>query len=409
MGGRSILTGAIKRFNRILSRSYPVPWCVPQWGWREFAGTLRCALGGGLVRGRFVDDFASAVRERLSGGYAIPVNRGRTAVELALRGMGIGPGDEVVLPSYMCESVLEAVRRVDAKPAFADVGPDLQMNRETVEVAVTSRTRCVIVAHLFGNAAPIDEIEEYVASRGIAMIDDAAQSFGARRCGRPVGTFGDCGIVSCGPGKPLAGAAGGALVTNQGELHKRAASFSLPSESRLDTLKRLMSFWMERRLRKFTLPLLVVRDRWRGGGEAPHLPCRMSNLDAAIALTQLRRLDETAALRRQNARVMLDALGPLAKCNITDLSTAGSAVKVVLVLPPRGPDVSAVMRALRSGGIEPQRGHRPLHFDTPELRGTLPVTESLWDRVVCIPTQTPLKNVARLAQAIRSIPHEHKA
>jgi dTDP-4-amino-4,6-dideoxygalactose transaminase len=135
----------------------------------------------------------------------------------------------------------------------------------------------------------------------------------------------------------------------------------------------------------------------------------MSNVDAAIGLTQLRRLDETAASRRQTARVILEVLGPLAEYNITDISASGAAVKIALILPPSGPDGSTVIQALRRGGIESQRGYRPLHLGAPELRGTLPMTDSLWNRVVCIPTQTPLKNSARLAQAIRSSPHEHEA
>jgi dTDP-4-amino-4,6-dideoxygalactose transaminase len=137
--------------------------------------------------------------------YAIPVNRGRVGIEIALRAMQLNENDEVIIPSYICHTVLDAVLKAGTRPVFADVGPDLHLTPETVKKAITPKTKCVIVPHLFGNIAAIDKIEEMLKGTEIALIDDAAQSFGAKCSGRLVGTFGDCGIVSCGPGKRLQG------------------------------------------------------------------------------------------------------------------------------------------------------------------------------------------------------------
>ena len=102
---------------------------------------------------------------------------------LALRALGLGSGDEVILPSYICRSAVEGVQGVGAVPVFADVGSDLHLTAETVRGAITPRTKAVIVAHLFGKAAPVDRIERSLRGTGIALIDDAAQSLGARCAG----------------------------------------------------------------------------------------------------------------------------------------------------------------------------------------------------------------------------------
>jgi perosamine synthetase len=390
------------RLRRLLGYSFPVPWCVPQWGCREFWETLRCPIGGGIVRGPLIAQFTDEMRRLLDVKHVLPVNRARSAVELVLRAMRLGPEDEVVLPTYLCRSVLNAVERAGARPVFADIGPDLQVTPQTVEAAVSPKTRCIIVAHLFGNAAPIDAIERFAASRNIALIDDAAQSFGARLAGRMVGTFGDFGVVSCGHSKPLAGAAGGVLVTNNAEVFQRAVSLALPAESAGRTLRRLFSFWMQYRLRRFTLPFFVLRDRFFPQVEESDGLCKMSNVDAAIGLVQLRRLGEMADTRRRNAQEILGGLGLYSQFNIVDISADAMAVRVVLVLPPDGPDAAELRRVLRSEGIESLRAYRPLHLDDPSLQGALPASESLWNRVVCIPTQTRLKNAGKLARRLKS-------
>ena len=90
------------------------------------------------------------MRSHLRVRYVLPVNRGRTGLELALRALDVGPGADVVLPSYVCRAVLDAVNRIEAHPVFADIGPDLNVTVETVKAALTPQTKCVIVPHLFG-------------------------------------------------------------------------------------------------------------------------------------------------------------------------------------------------------------------------------------------------------------------
>lgn len=381
----------------ILSHFYAVPWCVPAWGREEFRLTVQCVLTGSAIQGPYPAMFAEAVKDYLGLRYALPVNRGRVAIELALRAMDLKQNDEVVFPSYVCHSVLDAVLKAGLKPVFADVGPDLHVTVETVKAAITSETRCIIVPHLFGNTAPVDEIEKLLKGTNIALIDDAAQSLGSRRSGRLVGTFGEWGIVSCGPGKTLAGPAGGLLVTKNRELYERAVSIPLGQESSALVTRRVLSFWVWRRFRRYTLPFKMILDRILGTEEELQTTaCKISNLDGAIALQQFRKLCQNSLERRRNADALLVGLGTMADYNISDFSEDGMLVKLVLVLPVKGPTADEVITVLADAGVECQKGYVPIHQKMKGVTILLPASEVLWNRVVCIPVDTGLKDTKRL-------------
>jgi dTDP-4-amino-4,6-dideoxygalactose transaminase len=367
--------------------SYDVPWCVPAWGRVELAATVKTFATGTLVEGPGPDQFAAAVCTRLGLRYALPTNRGRTAIEMGLRAMGIGNGDDVVIPSLICSSVLDAVRSAGAAPVFADVDETLNVNRETIAAALTPRTKCVIVAHLFGNPAPIDAIERMLATSGIALMDDAAQALGARCGARPVGSFGQCGVVSCGAGKPLAGAAGGVLVTDDPVLFERARALPLAPEKSTAVAGRVLHFWIWRRLRRYTLPIRSVIDVLRGGESEPtHANARLSNLDALIGLAQLRDLERHAAERSDHLRALSAMLSGLPATTVTDFSSP-MAVKLVYVLDEHGPSVDDAIAALAQHGIEAQGGYTPVHR-SPDDDARLPITTSIWKRVLTIPLET---------------------
>ncbi len=371
-----------------LRYSYEVPWCVPAWGMREFRATCASGLGGRIVEGDAPARAVEAVKDYLGVAYAVPVNRGRTALMLGLRALGVGPGDEVVLPSYLCRTALDAVEAAGANPVFADVGEDLNVTPDTVRRALTPGTKCVIVPHLFGKAAPIDEIETILREAGIPLIDDAAQSLGARRGGRLVGTFGACGVISCGPGKSLAGAAGGLLVTNDRPLYERANALDLGSETARQVARRTITFWMWRRFRRCTLPLRMVLDRLVGPEqEVPYRRGSLSNLDAEILLCQLKSLERNARIRRSNIERLLPAIQGIADSPLMNWSPDDVAVKLVLVLPGSGPDAGAVIKRLARAGVECQGGYIPLHLQGSDPQPNLPRTEALYQRVVCIPVE----------------------
>ena len=387
----------LSRLRRWSRYFYKVPWSVPAWGLCEYIATIRCVLSGKVVIGPYSEAFAVAVKNHLELRYAIPVNRGRVAIELALRAMGVDKDDQVILPSYICRSVLDAVVRAGAAPTFVDIGPDLQITPDTIRTAITPKTKCVIVPHLFCKTAPIDNIEKLLHGTGIWLIDDAAQLFGSECGGRKIGSFGDCGIVSCGPGKALAGAAGGLLVTNNKDLYEKAASISLGREKQAAVARRVLSFWIWRRLRKYTLPIKILIDRVFGlQYEPPYVSCTMSNLDGAIALAQFRALYKNNKIRHRNADLLLQALGTIEKSSIYEFSRDDMFIKLVIVIPENGDTLNQIISALGNAGIEAQGGYFPLHIEQRYRSKPLPSTENLWDRVLCIPVDIEYKSLKKL-------------
>ena len=165
---------------------------------------------------RFEEAFASFCGTE----HAAGVSSGTAALEIALLALGIGPGDEVIVPTYSFIATAEAVSTVGATPVIVDVDPETALiTAEIVEAALTPRTRCVIPVHLFGRPVEMDPLLALCRERGIAVVEDACQAHGALYRGRPVGSLGDAGCFSFYPTKNLGGwGDGGALVTSDPEL-----------------------------------------------------------------------------------------------------------------------------------------------------------------------------------------------
>jgi dTDP-3-amino-3,4,6-trideoxy-alpha-D-glucose transaminase len=168
---------------------------------------------------RFEEAFASFCGTE----HAAGVSSGTAALEIALRALGVGPGDEVIVPTYSFIATAEAVSTVGATPVIVDVDPETALiTAEIVEGALTARTRCVIPVHLFGRPVEMDPLLALCRGRGIAVVEDACQAHGALYRGRPVGSLGDAGCFSFYPTKNLGGwGDGGALVTNDSDLDAR--------------------------------------------------------------------------------------------------------------------------------------------------------------------------------------------
>jgi dTDP-3-amino-3,4,6-trideoxy-alpha-D-glucose transaminase len=178
------------------------------------------ARSGAYILGPEVQAFEDELAAYLGVGHVIGVANGTDALTIALRAMGVGPGDEVVMPSFTFYATAEAAVAAGARPVFCDIDPDtFCVTRETVERALTDRTRAIVPVHLFGNVAPIDELREL----GLPILEDAAQAIGATLDGRRAGGLGDAATFSFFPSKnlPCLGD-GGAIATDDAELAARA-------------------------------------------------------------------------------------------------------------------------------------------------------------------------------------------
>lgn len=191
----------------------------------ELLDVFRRVLNSGqFILGPEVEAFETSAASVAGAHFGIGVTSGTDALLVALMALGIGPGDEVICPAFTFFATAGCIARTGAKPVFADSCPDcFNLDPAGIEPLITSRTKALIPVHLFGQAADMDPILEIARRRGLAVIEDAAQAFGAEYRGRPVGGLGDFGAVSFFPTKNL-GALGdaGLLVTNDEALAEKA-------------------------------------------------------------------------------------------------------------------------------------------------------------------------------------------
>ncbi|WP_104170520.1 DegT/DnrJ/EryC1/StrS aminotransferase family protein [Cryobacterium sp. M23] len=185
------------------------------------AGFDRVIASSSYILGPAVDEFEAAFADYCGVAHAIGVGTGTDAIELALRGTGIGPGDDVIVPANTFVATAEAVLRAGATVVFADCDENFLLDPEDLRTRLTSRTRAVIAVHLYGQTAAVDEIRAVVGP-SIVLIEDAAQAQGARHRGRRAGSLGDVAGTSFYPGKNL-GAYGdaGAVMTSSHAIAER--------------------------------------------------------------------------------------------------------------------------------------------------------------------------------------------
>jgi dTDP-3-amino-3,4,6-trideoxy-alpha-D-glucose transaminase len=180
----------------------------------------RVARSGRYILGPEVEAFEREFAGYLGVRHCVGVANGTDALTIALRALGVGPGDEVVMPSFTFYATAEAAIVMGARPVFCDIDPGtFCVTPETVEAAVTPRTRAIVPVHLFGNVAPVEELREL----GVPVLEDAAQAAGAERNGVKAGAMGEAATFSFFPSKnlPCLGD-GGAVVTSDDAVAERA-------------------------------------------------------------------------------------------------------------------------------------------------------------------------------------------
>jgi dTDP-4-amino-4,6-dideoxygalactose transaminase len=320
---------------------------------------LRAAIDGVLASERFilgpeVTGFEQELADHCGTRHAVGVANGTDAITISLRAMGVGPGDQVVVPSFTFYASVEAIVHTGASPVFCDIDPDTYcVTAETVRAALTTRTKAVIAVHLFGNVAPVAEIE----ALGVPVLEDAAQAMGSQtEAGRP-GSLGLAGTFSFYPSKNLACFGdGGAIVTSDEEVAEQA---------------RVLRFHGSR----------DKVDYERVGYNS-----RLDELQAAILRVQLPHLDEWSAGRRRAAGHYEQAgLGEL-----LDLPRPVAGASPAWHLYVVGhPDVNRLERAFSDAGI----GHKA-YYRTPVHR-QVPMRE--WGAGVDLPAT---ENAARTHLAI---------
>lgn len=219
----------------------------------------------------YLQRFEQAFAEYVGARYALATSSGTGALHLALAALGIGPGDEVIVPDLTWVATANAVLYVGATPVFADVEPDTWcLDPASFEAAITERTRVVIPVHLYGHPARMDRILQIARRHNLCVVEDAAPAIGAEFQGRRVGALGDMGCFSFQGAKLLVTGEGGMLVTNSEALYRRA--YALWDQGRTPG-----TFWINELGWKY----------------------KMSNLQAALGLAQLERVDGFIEAKRE--------------------------------------------------------------------------------------------------------------
>ncbi len=236
-----------------------------------------------------VANLEAEFRQWIGTDYALAVSSGTAALEVVLAAMGIGPGDEVIVPAWSWLSCFTSVVRVGARPVLAEIDSSLCLDPDEISRLATPRTRAVLVVHFQGVAAAMDRIQHEAHRRGIFVLEDCAEAPGATFRGRRLGTWSDAAIYSFQHNKPMTAGEGGMIVTRDQRLYERAV--------RLHDLGQY---------RPHHQALLPAREPMMVGGNA-----RMSELTAAVALAQRRKVDSIRDHCRALQQRLLHAVGEL--------------------------------------------------------------------------------------------------
>lgn len=287
-----------------------IPAAHPIIGEEEVEAASAVLRSGMLAQGPQVAAFEEEFADALAPGCrAVAVNSGTSALHLGLLAAGIGPGDEVIVPSFTFAATANSVAITGAAPVFADIDPaSFCLDPAAVEAAITPRTAAIMPVHLYGHPAAMAELTALADRHGLALFEDAAQAHGATLGGRFVGTFGAFGAFSLYPTKNMTSGEGGMVTTADSELARR--------------VRLLRNQGMETRY----------------ANEVVGLNNRMTDLNASIGRVQLRRLADWTRQRRANAAT----LDRLIASGLEEAGLPASGPDAVVVVPSVAPGAAPV-------------------------------------------------------------------
>jgi dTDP-4-amino-4,6-dideoxygalactose transaminase len=326
----------------------------PDLGPEEVAAVAEVLESGQLTMGRRVDEFEAELAAACEVEHAVVVSSGTAALHLSVLALGIGRGDEVIVPAYTFPATANVVALAGARPVLVDVDPEtMNLTAEGVAAAVTDRTKAVLVVHLFGRPAPWEELEAAVPE-GVALLEDAAGALGARRRGRACGGLGRLGCLSFHPRKIITTGEGGAVTTNDAGI--------------ADAIRRFRHHGIE--------PHGDFEIR------APGLNYRLPDILCAIGTTQMRRLERLLEERERLAEAYAERLGDAVGLPSADEGDRHGLQAYVVRLDRR----DEALDALGEAGIQAQIGTYALHrLAAYADQGPFPGADAAFERALALP------------------------
>lgn len=336
---------------------------------------------GQFILGAEVKEFESELAARCGVSHGIGVASGTDALILALRALGVGPGDEVITSPFTFGASAGSVTWLGAKPVFVDIDPEtMNLDPARVRSAITERTKAILPVHLFGLPAAMDELMDLAGERDLPVIEDAAQAIGARFRNRPVGSLGHVACFSFYPTKNLgAYGDGGGVVTDSEEISERV-----------------------RLLRGHGSRIKYIHT-----DEGTN--SRLDEVQACVLRHKLKKLDEWTERRREQARIYERELGDCRGVRLPRTPEGYEPVYHLYTLRVEDPDGLSrelTARGIGNGRYYPQPLHRmPAFADCGVGPGDLPCAEEASRTCLSVPIHPALPEgmVAEVARDIREI------
>ena len=366
-----------------------IPVAEPDLGGNELAYVTECVETEWVSSlGKYVGAFEQAMAEQCGRRYAVSVTNGTAALHLSLAILGIGPGDEVIVPSLTFVATANAVSYTGATPVFADSEPQYwQIDPTRIESLITPRTKAIIPVDLYGHPADMDAIVEIARRNGLYVIEDAAEAHGALYKGRPCGSLGDLSCFSFYGNKVITTGEGGMISMDNADWYERAR---------------------------------FLRDHAMSSTERYYHPeigfnYRMTNIQAALGLAQLERLDEFAGIKRRHASLYSQSLAQVPGITVApEAPWAQNVYWMYSILVDKKCPLSrdGLAAALRERGVDTRPFFRAIHTMPCHTREmSLPVAEGLAARGLNLPSSTKLteaqidyvcQQIAQLAETCRT-------
>jgi dTDP-4-amino-4,6-dideoxygalactose transaminase len=351
-----------------------IPVIRPWFGAEEAEAAAAVIASGWVAQGPKVAEFEAAFAATADARHAVAVSSCTAALHLALAVAGIGPGDEVVVPSLSFIATANAARYVGATPVFADVDPVTQnLTPDTVEPVLTGRTRAVILVDQAGVPADLDAMQSLCGPRGIRVIEDAACALGSTYRGRATGAGAELAAFSFHPRKLVTTGEGGMITASDGQLAAR--------------LRRLREHGMDVSAAQRHQSRQPIIEHYVEVG----YNYRMTDVQAAIGLVQLGRLGRVVARRRELARRYQHLLADVPGLQVANDPRHGTTnYQSFWVALPEDFAVSRddLLRALADAGVSARRGIMAAHLEPAyegHVHAALPVTERLTARSLILP------------------------
>lgn len=338
-----------------------------------------------LSLGPRLEEFEHAMAAYIGAPHAIAVSSGTAGLHLALLACGIGPGDEVILPSFTFIAVANAIRYVGAHPVFADIDREtLNLDPASVEASITPRTRALMAVHTFGRPADMPSLLAIADRHNLVVIEDACEAIGAGIGGRRVGSFGDAAVFAFYPNKQITTGEGGMVITRRPEVARRIAA-------------------------------LRNHGRYEQNPEHAELGYnyRLSEMQCALGLAQLARIDEILSRRQAVARAYCNLLSGDTRLRLPPVEVPGQQLSWFVFVLRLANAAECDLRdrlahSLARSGIATGRYFAPIHRQPAYAawRNTtqLPVTEGVASQTLALPFFNRMTSgqMERVCAAIRT-------